>query len=203
MWRCAGTLRLRYDQILLATDGVEIRPFTATDVPRLLTIVRDPEIVRFSDLPDVWRTEPGALEYVCSLPDLASRGRRIDLAIGTPGSGALIGHVALRGIDWRKGRAGVGTWLASESRGRGIAGKSLRLLAAWAFSELGLQRLDADPDWNNVASQRMLERIGFEREGWARLGTPPRRTVILYSLLSDQAAASEQVAGGVLSRSQP
>jgi len=80
--------------------------------------------------------------------------------------------------------------VAPESRRRGVAATSLRLASEWAFSELGLRHVEADPDGDNLAAHRMLERAGFRREGLARLRAIPPRTVVIYSLRSERSAAS-------------
>jgi len=164
MWRCAETPRLRYRRIALERDGIALRPFSTGDLPRLLAIVQAPDIVRFSHLPSAWRTEEGALAYIRSLPRLASGGQKVDLAIEALRTGLLVGRVALRNISWRRRGAGVATWVAPEARGHGIGTKALRLISDWAFSELGLLRLEADPDRDNFASRRMLGRRLFRRE---------------------------------------
>ena len=46
--------------------------------------------------------------------------------------------------------------------------EALMTLVDWAFSELKLNRLEADIDPRNLASARSLERLGFEREGLLR-----------------------------------
>jgi RimJ/RimL family protein N-acetyltransferase len=52
-----------------------------------------------------------------------------------------------------------------EARGRGLASRALRLGAAWALRELGLERVLAEADPGNTASIRAIEKAGFRREG--------------------------------------
>ncbi len=178
MWRRTGRRRIEYDGIVLRRHGLTLRAFRLEDLPRLLEIVRDPEIVRFSHLPDRWRTNDGALEYLLSLPRLAAAGRRVDLAIESQRPGCLVGRAALRDIFWNEGRAAVATLVAPEARGNGIASKALALISDWAFSELGLRRVEADPDRENMPSRRMLERAGFVAEGARRLDDG--RRIVIY-----------------------
>lgn len=186
MWRCAGTPWLRYERIALRRGEITLRPFLLGDFSSLVAIVQDPEIVRFSYLPQEWRTEPGAREYIDSLPSLAAAGRRVDLAIEDARSGSLVGHAALRAISWRHRKADVATWVAADHRGRGIGGEALDLLSEWAFAELGMLRMQADPDLENVASQRMLERVGFSRGETVR--TDDARTVVIYTRKRESSA---------------
>ena len=55
-------------------------------------------------------------------------------------------------------------------RGQGYATRTVRLVAAWVFDDLGLGRLQARTSQGNLASEHVLERVGFRREGLARSG---------------------------------
>ena len=69
-------------------------------------------------------------------------------------------------IDVRLGEVpDVGYWLAPEGRGRGAMTRALLLVTGYAFEERGLEQLDLYTLPENVASQRVAERAGFEREG--------------------------------------
>ena len=61
-----------------------------------------------------------------------------------------------------------GLWLAPEARGRGVGTRSLRLASDWTFATTAAIRLDAFIMVGNEASNRMVERAGFQREGVAR-----------------------------------
>jgi RimJ/RimL family protein N-acetyltransferase len=85
-----------------------------------------------------------------------------------------------------RGCAAAGYWLSPAARGRGLATRAVRLLARWAFGELGLARLELTCGPDNEASQQVAERCGFTREGLLRSHVPfkgGRRDSVLYSLL--------------------
>jgi RimJ/RimL family protein N-acetyltransferase len=84
------------------------------------------------------------------------------------------------------GLAEVGYWLCREARGRGAATTAVRLVAGWAFRELGVGRLNLQTAPENLASQRVAERAGFTREGVLRAWLPTadgRRDSVMFSLL--------------------
>jgi len=62
----------------------------------------------------------------------------------------------------------VAYFVAREYNGRGIATRAVALAVDWAFGEAGLHRLEAGTLVDNIASQRVLQRNGFERIGLAR-----------------------------------
>lgn len=63
--------------------------------------------------------------------------------------------------------ANVGYWVAQERNGRGLATRAVADVVEFAFGEAGLHRLEAGTLPDNVASQRVLEKNGFERFGFA------------------------------------
>jgi RimJ/RimL family protein N-acetyltransferase len=104
-------------------------------------------------------------------------------AATSAGLGVVDLHLDVRG---EAGLASVGYWLLARERGRGSASRALRLLARWALTELGVERLYHTTAPGNVASQRVAERAGFTREGLLRahLRTPKgRRDSVIFSLL--------------------
>jgi RimJ/RimL family protein N-acetyltransferase len=100
--------------------------------------------------------------------------------------GTVLGGMGI-GLNSHQYRATVGYWVAHDARGRGVCTRALRLLARHAFDELHLQRIDLITDPNNVASQRVAEKVGFQREGVLRahLRHPDGRirNSVMFSLL--------------------
>ncbi|MEH1014193.1 GNAT family N-acetyltransferase [Micromonospora sp. CPCC 206060] len=147
------------------TDGVvTLRPLAPADVEFLHALYTRPEVVAV-------RVPPVA-------PDLAATQRRCALAAAKwlAGQGADLviedavtavpaGNCALVYEDQRGRQAMVGYSLLPDWRGRGFASRAVRLLANWAFSSAGIARLSAGTSGENIASQRVLERVGFRREG--------------------------------------
>jgi ribosomal-protein-alanine N-acetyltransferase len=83
--------------------------------------------------------------------------------------GAIAGAISL--VDVIRGPlqlANVGYWVDRDRNGRGLAGAAVAEVVALAFEELALHRLEAGTLPDNLASQRVLEKNGFERFGLAR-----------------------------------
>lgn len=153
------------------TDGVvtlrRLGPEDADPLYRLHTL---PEVVanRVPPAPPTWES----IERRCRRAEshwLA--GRSADLAILDAATGTLAGGCALVYDVPATGQAMIGYSLLPEARGRGLATRAVELLAGWAF-EVGLARLWAGTRPENVASQRVLEKVGFRREGLLRGGLP-------------------------------
>ena len=90
---------------------------------------------------------------------------RYVIVAGGAAVGALgIGNVVRAGFR----SANLGYFVAREVNGRGIATRAVGLAAEEAFGRAGLHRLEAGTLVDNIASQRVLEKNGFERIGLAR-----------------------------------
>jgi RimJ/RimL family protein N-acetyltransferase len=100
--------------------------------------------------------------------------------------GRVVGGMRI-GLNSHGYRATMGYWMAAEMRGNGICTRALRLLSRHALDELLVQRVDLVTDPDNRASQRVAEKVGFQREGILRahLRHPDGRIrdSIMFSLL--------------------
>jgi ribosomal-protein-serine acetyltransferase len=93
-------------------------------------------------------------------------GEWYDFAI-TPADSPLP-FLGRAGIDFDgqpPGCANVGYWVRTSRTGQGIASRSVRLLARFAFEDLGLQRLELVIATRNDASRRVAEKAGAVYEG--------------------------------------
>jgi ribosomal-protein-alanine N-acetyltransferase len=83
--------------------------------------------------------------------------------------GEAVGGIGLvLGTDVARYSAEVGYWLGESVWGRGIATAALETFCGHAFSRFALLRLFALPFADNAASCRVLEKVGFLREGVLR-----------------------------------
>jgi ribosomal-protein-alanine N-acetyltransferase len=78
--------------------------------------------------------------------------------------GLSLGHVR-RGVAQA---ATLGYWMGEPYAGQGYMSRAVRAALAYAFDKQGLHRIEAACLPNNDASKRLLERVGFLQEGYAR-----------------------------------
>ena len=96
-----------------------------------------------------------------------------------------IGSIGLLlGKDVHRFTAEMGYWLAEPYWGKGIMTYAVQFLTTWAFEELRLHRISAEPYANNTASHRVLEKAGFIREGVLRSSAFKDGKIIDQSLYS-------------------
>lgn len=102
---------------------------------------------------------------------------------------AAAGWVSLRNVDWINKSASLGFSIAPWAEGKGIARQGVSQVLDLAFGPGRMQRVEADCDIDNERSQRLLERLGFQREGTLRaFARMPggRRDFYLYSLIAGE-----------------
>jgi RimJ/RimL family protein N-acetyltransferase len=153
------------------------------DLDGIAPALADPELREAGNLPDLSREELG--QMLPYLPEMVASGRLLPLVVADAESGDVLGGATLHHLDAERGIVDIGYWLHAHARGRGIATWTARALAAHAFA-LGVERVAAYVNVGNHASERVLERAGFTREGVVRSLPKPDGTRVdktLWSLL--------------------
>src|SRR4051794_5424293 len=112
----------------LATDGVvTLRAFREDDVPAIVETCRDPEVVRWTRVPDPY-DESDAREFLAQTESSRQRGTELGAAIAEAETGEYLGSVAVR-IDERDGgRGDIGYFVAPWARRRRVAVRAVLLL---------------------------------------------------------------------------
>lgn len=102
---------------------------------------------------------------------------------------ALIGGISLSNV--RRGVAQCGTlgyWIAEPHTRQGYMSEALRLITEFCFGQLALHRIEAACLLHNEASQQLLLRAGFTKDGYARKYLKIRgewHDHLLFSLLAE------------------
>jgi RimJ/RimL family protein N-acetyltransferase len=149
---------------VLTTTRLRLRPFTHGDAAPLFRVFSDEQVVRFWSN-GAW-TEIAQAEKMIEEAMLAYReGGLCRYAIVLVETGELIGICNLRGFFEQNRRCELGYALGSAHWGHGYACEALEALLGHAFSALDMNRIEADIDPRNDASARLLERLGFRKEG--------------------------------------
>jgi RimJ/RimL family protein N-acetyltransferase len=176
------------------TDGVVLlRPWHDDDIEFVVQACQDPEVSRYSPVIPFPYAEADAIGWFDSQEPARLAGEALDLAVSDALTGRPFGAIGLHKVDRRLLSAETGYWLAREARGKGYMSRAVRLLAAWVLDELRLERLELRTDPENVASQRIAERCGFQKEGHLRsnvlvLHSGQRRDSFVYGLLPGELA---------------
>jgi RimJ/RimL family protein N-acetyltransferase len=171
-------------------DGVvRLRLHTDADLRTLVAGSLDPEVVRWTRIPEN--------NTIAQTGEFLAAARRpgadeLHLVVCDAETDEVLGSVGMVSMDRTEGRCDLGYWLAAPARGRGLMTRSLALLSRWILDNLPVDRLGIEIEPANVASRAVAERCGFTFEGVLRsyfVNKGRRRDAAIYSLLRDEAGA--------------
>lgn len=172
-------------------DGpTALRAWRDADIPQLVAACQDPDVVRWTRVPERYG-EADARAYLLGRNDHIHAGIMAPFAIvSSANRDRLLGSISLMRLVWEHRRGEVGYWTAREARGQGHTSRAVRLICAWGFRSLGLERIDLLAATANLASQRVAERAGFTREAvlrsYLRL-KDGQHDVVAFGLLAGEA----------------
>lgn len=187
-----------FDDLELLTERLRLRPLREADAPALLALFSDPEVMRYWGTP-AWTSIEQAHELIAEDEVAMREGAHVRLGIERRSDAVFLGTCSLFHLMPACRRAELGYALSSTAWGHGYMHEALVALVDYAFSELGLNRLEADIDPRNDASARSLERLGFQKEGYL-----PERWIVdgvvsdtaFYGLLAREWRSSRGTLGG-------
>ena len=152
---------------VLETPRLRLRPYRASDAAAMFALYSDPRVMRYWSFPP-WREQAQAEAYVQRAVAEMHAGELMPWAVARREDDLLVGTATLHSWHQAQCRAELGYSLSPAQQGRGIATEALHAMLEFAFGPLGLRRVEADVDPRNLASCRLLERLGFRREGLLR-----------------------------------
>lgn len=152
---------------VVVTERLRLRPLRPEDAADLFAEAADPEVARYT----AWaphRSVADAEAVVATVLERYARGEPAPWGVEHTADGRLIGTCGFNGWLPRHGRAEVSYALARPYWGRGLMPEALRAVLACGFGRLGLNRVEARCLVENVASARVLEKVGMRCEGVLR-----------------------------------
>lgn len=153
------------------TEGIRLRPVELSDAEALATVLdRNREHMRPTDpaRSDFFYTAAGQRERVGISLAEQEAGRAMQWVLEETGTGDIVGSIALNNIVRGPLLSGVlGYWVDAGCTGRGVASGAAEEVCRIAHDDLGLHRVEAATLLDNVASQRVLAKCGFETYGMA------------------------------------
>lgn len=170
------------------SDGVvALRRWGQDDISSLIKLVADPEVPRWTGIPTPY-TKRDAKSFLRTTARAEAMSIGTDLCVHDPNTRDIMGGVGLK-LHVIYSTAEVGYWVARHARRRGVATRAVRLMAGWAFDELGVRRLELLTHPGNRASEAVALRCGFTREGVLRSYREikgERVNLTMFSLLPDE-----------------
>ncbi len=163
--------------MLLDLGDLRVRSWRRNDLDALVRYANNPKIA--ANLRDQFPhpyTPAAAAAYLTDV-----RTAEIETSFAMEYAGEAIGGIGFKlGTDVARISAEMGYWLGEPHWGRGLAARAVLASSEWAFESYKLTRIFAMAFSHNVASMRVLEKAGFEREGILR------RSAVKNGVILDQ-----------------
>ena len=155
--------------IILRTDRLQLRPFQESDLVPFAAYRSDPEVARYQS----WSPPYSLDQAMAFLEEMkhaqpGTPGTWYQLAVECQVQPGLIGDCAFQVLPDDDRQAQIGFTFSRSFQKRGYAAEAVRRLLDFIFTEYHLHRVTATCDAENLASAKLLERIGMRREGHYR-----------------------------------
>lgn len=146
-------------------DGVVLRPLVAEDADAIAEIINDPQvrILTGSVATTAEAREPFVPddEFRQWYATRAAQTDRLDLAIIERSSGELAGEIVLNEVDAEAATANLRILIGPKWQGRGLGTEAVRLLTAYALTQVGLREVTLVVLATNPRAHRVYEKIGY------------------------------------------
>jgi len=156
----------------LKSVNIHIRDISVDDAAGLLQLQKENRdfFERYAPIrTDEFYTLEGQLKYIQKQVEARKNDQAYNFGIFTNTDNMLVGTVSLFHV--MRGplqSAYIGYDLDQKSNGRGYTTEAVRLVVDHGFHKLKLHRIEAGAMTHNIASIRVLEKVGFQKEGIAR-----------------------------------
>lgn len=155
------------DVPVLHTERLHLRPVLRDDLDAVYALHAQPSAMRYWSFP-AWTVREQAQAWFAERQASGRTREHHPWGVERRDTDGLIGLVTLFAMDRVQRRCEIGYLLHPEHWGRGYAAEAVRAALAHAFDVFELARIEADVDPRNEASCRLVERVGFRREGLLR-----------------------------------
>ncbi|MBL7951484.1 MAG: GNAT family N-acetyltransferase [Flavobacteriales bacterium] len=151
----------------LTTQRLQLRRMTLNDAPALFRMRNDANVMRYMGRPRAERMEDVLVLFDTMEKDL-SANEGITWAITLKGTDEVLGTVGFYRLKKAHHRGEVGYVLHSDHWRKGYMREALAAAVNCGFDRFRFHSIEAETDPRNVASNTVLERCGFIREGYFR-----------------------------------
>ena len=151
----------------IQTQRLILRSLTIADAPEVQRLASDRDIAATTlSIPHPY--EDGMAEaWIETHPEAYEKGKAVFFAITLRDNGILCGAIGL-GIDKENNNAELGYWVGKPYWGKGYCTEAAKAIVQYGFETLGLHRIHAAHFARNLASGRVMQKIGMHLEGCKR-----------------------------------
>ncbi len=149
------------------TQRLKVRLFRESDVEAIWPIVSDPEFPKMMS----WAAHTDRAQTLAFIRGEAENlAKDAGVLWALEHEGQVVGCMGLHGIRfqhlaWRIDRAELGYWIAPTHKGRGFASEAAHAVVRFGFETIRLHKITVGCFAENVASRRVIEKLGFRFVG--------------------------------------
>jgi len=153
----------------LITKRLKLRELTDLDKQSLPLLVNDLEVSKYLAVVPYPYTDRDSEWFVehCKEESQKDPRENYELGIELLETKQLIGMVGLTKVNKWDEKATLGYWLGKQYWRKGYMGEAVQTMLKYAFTDLGLQRIDVCAAIQNEASNGLIKKIGSTFEGVA------------------------------------
>lgn len=151
----------------LETERLTLRGMRVSDAEDMFAYAQQEPVTRYL----TWTPHPNVKhtkDYLTYVGQRYRTGDFFDWAVICKEDGHMIGTCGFTTFDFTSDSAEIGYVLNPAYHGRGLATEAVREVIRFGFEELSLHRIEAKFMKENTRSQRLMERVGMQFEGYAR-----------------------------------
>ncbi|MEZ4804216.1 MAG: GNAT family N-acetyltransferase [Bacteroidia bacterium] len=150
---------------VLETKRLLLRELKIDDKERVLEFRSNPIIMHFIPRP-LAKNEEDAIAHINKIRNGFRNKENINWGIENKETKQLIGIAGFVRTQASNFRAEIGYLLDIKSHGKGYMTESMEAMIKYGFEKMNLHSIEAIVDPENKASQAVLERSGFEKDGY-------------------------------------
>ena len=172
----------------LIGERVLLREFRLQDVEDVFAYASDPEVAQHME----WaphRDTDATRAFLTTCIDAYERRIWYPLALERRETGRVVGSFDMRIVSAGHRVGEIGYVLAQSQWGQGVNLEANRLLLAFGFDDIGLNRIQCTCNVENRRSYRTLEKLGLSREGTLReyrIEKGVARDKYMYAILASE-----------------
>ena len=151
---------------MIATNWFLLRQFSKNDLENVYKGLSHPEVIKYYGVS--YDSLEATKEQITWFSQLEIEGTGIWWAIEFLEDKEFCGAIGFNNLDNNHKRIEIGFWLLPEYWRRGIISEVLPIACRYAFEKLGLHRIVAQIETENVNSKKAIEKAGFVYEGTLR-----------------------------------
>ncbi|POR21517.1 alanine acetyltransferase [Flavobacterium columnare] len=151
----------------LESERLILRKMNHNDVEEVFALRSNPKNMEYIPRP-LLKDKEDAIQLIDTINTKIDQNEGINWAITEKPNDKLIGFLGYYRIQKENYRSEIGYMILPEYAGRGIITEASKLVLEYGFNQMGLHSVEAVIDPKNGASARVLEKLGFSKEGHLR-----------------------------------